>query len=147
MDGMGMTIIVIIVGVIVGFAIAKFLEKSKSSQMLIRAKKNSSKILKEANKNASVILKEANIEGDGIKNKKIIQAKERFLEMKANHEKHVQKRESKLIDAEKRIREKESRVSQELDKNKKLNSSLEEKEGDFDYKLSFMDTKETETKK
>ncbi len=147
MDGIIIPIIGSIVGVILGFVIAKFLEKNKSSQIINRAKKEATNILKESKTNANVILKEAKIEADGLKQDKILQAKEKFIELKSEHEKHIQRRESKVLDAEKRIREKESRVSQQLDKNKKLNISLEEKEADFDYKLSFVDKKKTETEK
>ena len=147
MDGIIIPIIGSIVGVILGFVIAKFLEKNKSSQIINRAKKEATNILKESKTNANVILKEAKIEADGLKQDKILQAKEKFIELKSEHEKHIQRRESKVLDAEKRIREKESRVSQQLDKNKKLNTSLEEKEADFDYKLSFVDKKKTETEK
>ena len=147
MDGIIIPIIGSIVGVILGFVIAKFLEKNKSSQIINRAKKEATNILKESKTNANVILKEAKIEADGLKQDKILQAKEKFIELKSEHEKHIQRRESKVLDAEKRIREKESRVSQQLDKNKKLNTSLEEKEADFDYKLSFVDKKKTEMEK
>ncbi len=147
MNEMLIPIAAVIAGVVIGFLIAKFLERSKASQMILRAKRNSSKIIKEAKTNAKTIIKEATIEGEGLKKDKIIQAKERFLEMKTNHEKHVLKRESKIIVAEKRIREKESRVSQQLDKNKKLNASLEEKEADFNYKIKFLEKKENDLEK
>ena len=147
MDGMLMPVIGSIIGIIIGFIIAKILEKSKASQMLIGAKKKSTRIIKEASINAKTTLKEARIEADGLKKDKILQAKERFIELKSEHEKHIQKRESKVIDAEKRIREKESRVSQQLDKNKKLNIGLEKKEEDFNYKLNFLDKQKTEVEK
>ena len=92
MDGMLLPIIGTIIGIAIGFLIAKFLERGKASQMLNRAKKDSAKILREAKANANTILKEAKIEGEGIKKDKMLQAKERFIELKANHEKHVQKR-------------------------------------------------------
>jgi len=147
MDGIILPIAGTIIGIVIGFIIAKFLEKSKASQMINRAKKNASKIIKEAQSNAKTYLKEAKIEAEGIKQEKIIQSKEKFIELKAAHEKHVQRRESKILEAEKRIREKESRVSQQLDKNKKLNAALEEKEADFDYKLSFLEKRKAETEK
>ncbi len=136
-----------LIGVVIGFVIAKILERSKASQIINRAKKKSSNILKDAHNKAKSDLKSARIEAEGIKKDKILQAKERFIELKLNHEKHIQKREGKLVEAEKRIRDKESRVSQELDKNKKLNVSLEEKENSFNYKLDFLEKKESETEK
>lgn len=147
MDGILLPLIGTIIGLIIGFVIAKVLEKSKASQILGGAKRQSASIIKDANKTAKTTLKEARIEAEGLKKDKMLQAKERFIELKSEHEKHIQKREGKVVESEKRIREKESRVSQELDKNKKLNVSLEEKETNFNYKLDFLEKKKAETEK
>ena len=52
-----------------------------------------------------------------------------------------------MSDVEKRIRDRESQVASEVDKNKRLNKSLEQKETDFTYKLDFLDKKEDELEK
>ncbi|OSY87722.1 ribonuclease [Tenacibaculum holothuriorum] len=125
-----------IIGLVIGFLIAKMLEKSKAN-----------KLIQETEKEAKNILKEAKVEADAIKKDKIFQAKEKFIELKSEHEKVILAREKKVSDVEKRVRDKESQVSSELDKNKKLNRSLEKKEADFDYKLEFLDKKESEIEK
>ncbi len=125
-----------IVGIVIGFLIAKMLEKSKSNKLILKTKKE-----------ARSILKEANVEAQSIKKDKILQAKEKFIELKSEHEKVILTREKKIGDVEKRIRDKESRVSSELDKGTKLNKSLAQKEKDFDYKLEFLDKKESELEK
>ena len=76
MDSTTYIIIAAIVGVLVGFVIAKFLEKGKASKTISNAKRE-----------ASSILKNAKSEGENIKKDKIFQAKEKFLELKAEHEK------------------------------------------------------------
>lgn len=131
-----MPILVGVIGIIVGFIVAKMLEKTKAN-----------KLLKETNKEAENILKKAKIESEAIKKDKILQAKEKFIELKSEHEKVILAREKKMSDVEKRIRDKESRVSSELDKNKKLSQSLEKKEADYNYKLDFLDKKESEIEK
>lgn len=136
---MNNTVVLIIVGVvalIVGFLIAKMLERNKSSQ-----------IINEAKKNASAILKEAKIDAEGIKKDKMLQAKEKFIELKAEHEKVILSRDKKISEAEKRIRDKESQVSSELSRNKKLNQSIEDKIKDYDKRLSFIDKKQAEIDK
>jgi len=130
------TISIGIIALVIGYLMAKVLEKKKASSTLKNVKKQ-----------ASTILKEANIEADGIKKDKILQAKEKFIELKSEHEKVIFSRDKKNIDSEKRIREKESRVSQELDKNRKLNKSLELKEKDYNYRLDHLDKKKTEVDK
>ena len=68
-----------------------------------------------------MLIREAQIEADAIKKDKILQAKEKFIELKSEHEKVIIGRDKKIAETEKRVRDKESQVSQELDKNKKIN--------------------------
>ncbi len=136
MEGLIIPIVVGIVGLAIGFFIAKTLEKNKASL-----------IIKNAKKQAASVLKEAKLEGENLKKDKILQAKEKFIELKAEHEKVILGRDKKVSEAEKRIREKESKVSQELNRNAKLNKSLESKESDYKYRLEFLDKKKKETEK
>ena len=123
-------------GVIIGFIIAKFLEKG-----------NASKVISNAKKEAKSILKNANSEGESIKKEKIFQAKEKFLELKAEHEKVIISKDKKIAEAEKRTRDKESQVSSELAKNKKLSTEFEDKVKDYDYRLEFLEKKKNELEK
>jgi len=136
MEGMILPIVVGIVGLAIGFIIAKTLEKNKASL-----------IIKNAKKQAASVLKEAKQAGENLKKDKILQAKEKFIELKAEHEKVILSRDKKVSEAEKRIRDKESRVSQELDKSTKLNKSLEAKASDYNFRLDFLEKKKTEAEK
>ncbi|CAM1346589.1 ribonuclease Y [Tenacibaculum crassostreae] len=136
MEGILFPVLAGIIGIAIGFLIAKMLEKS-----------NANKLIQETKKEASSIIKEAKVEAEAIKKDKILQAKEKFIELKSEHEKVILSREKKVSDVEKRIRDKESQVSSELDKTKKLNKQLETKEADFDYKLEFLEKKESEIEK
>ena len=89
----------------IGFAVAKMLEKGKAGKILAGAKKEASSIINEAKK-----------EGENIKKDKIFQAKEKFLELKAEHEKVIINKDKKIAEAEKRTRDKESQISSELSK-------------------------------
>lgn len=136
MDGMILPFSLAIVGSVIGFIIAKAIEKSKGKKLIEGTKKE-----------AAAILKEAKIDAESLKKDKIFQAKEKFIELKSEHEKVILAREKKMSDVEKRIRDKESQVSSELDRGKKLNKSLEQKETDYNYKLEFLDKKESELDK
>ncbi|MBB6681042.1 ribonuclease Y [Aequorivita sp. 609] len=126
-------IISAIVGIAIGFFIAKILERNNASHVLSRAKKS-----------AAAILKEAKSEAESIKKDKILQAKEKFLELKAEHEKVILSRDKKISDTEKRVRDKESQVSNELAKSKKLNAELQSKQQEFDERISVLDKKQSE---
>jgi len=126
----------IFIGVAIGFIIAKALEKSKGK-----------KIVSSTKKEADSILKAAKVDAESLKRDKILQAKEKFIELKSEHEKVILAREKKISDVEKRVRDRESQVASEVDKHKKLNKSVEQKESDFTYKLEFLDKKEEELEK
>lgn len=126
-------ILLLIVGLAGGFLIAKYLEKNSASSTI-----------KEAKSNAASILKEAKSEAETIKKDKILQAKEKFFELKSDHEKVILGREKKMSDAEKRVRDKESQVASELAKNKKLTATLESKTADYEERLLVLDKKQQE---
>ena len=126
----------IIVGAGIGFAIAKYLEKN-----------NASSILKNANSEAKVILKDARAEGETIKKDKILQAKEKFIELKAEHEQIILSRDKKIAEAEKRTRDKESQVSSELNRAKKAAEESEKTVKDYEAKLESLKKKQEETEK
>jgi len=126
----------IIVGAGIGFAIAKYLEKN-----------NASSILKNANSEAKVILKDARAEGETIKKDKILQAKEKFIELKAEHEQIILGRDKKIAEAEKRTRDKESQISNELNRAKKSAEESEKTIKDYELKLESLLKKQEETDK
>ena len=129
-------IIGIVVGILGGFGIAKFLEKS-----------NVSNLIKNAKKEAGSILKDAKAEAEATKKEKILQAKEKFLELKAEHEQVILARDKKTAEAEKRTRDKESQVSSELAKAKKINDDFEAKTLEYNSKIELLDKKQQEVEK
>jgi ribonuclease Y len=126
----------VVLGLIIGFFVAKALEKS-----------NASKLVNNAKKEALTIIKDANHQGEAIKKDKILQAKEKFIELKAEHEKVILSRDKKMAEAEKRTRDKESQVSNELSKSKKLNGEVEAKIKDYEYRLDHLDKRKAEVDK
>ena len=125
-----------VIGVAIGYIIAKMIERSASS-----------KIITDAEKSAATIIKDAKTEGESIKKDKILQAKEKFIELKSEHEKVINSREKKMSDAEKRTRDKESKISSELGRNKKLNSELDDKLKDYNHRIDYLEKKQAEIDK
>ena len=124
------------IGLVIGFVIAKFMEKGKASKTTANAKRE-----------ADSILKAAKTDGENIKKEKIFQAKEKFLELKAEHEKVIIGKDKKMAEAEKRTRDKESQISSELAKNKNQNQQLENKLRDVEKKSEFYEKKQSELEK
>ena len=136
MDNIVTIIITGIVGIVAGFAIAKIIEKS-----------NISNLIKSAKKEAASIIKDANFEAENIKKDKILQAKERFIELKSEHEQVILARDKKVAEVEKRVRDKESQISNELAKAKKVNDDYEAKTSEYNSKLEILEKKQAEVER
>ncbi|MBT4063291.1 MAG: DUF3552 domain-containing protein, partial [Flavobacteriaceae bacterium] len=123
-------IVIVVIGLVLGFIISKLLEKTSITKTLDNAKTEATRILKSAES-----------DGENLKKDKIFQAKERFLELKAEHEKHILNREKDLSEIQKRVKDKESQVSNELSINQKNNQSLSDKISAYDKKLEIFESK------
>ena len=136
MDNIVITIITAVAALAVGFIIAKMLEKNNAATAIASAKKEAVSIIKNAEK-----------DGESLKKDKMLQAKERFIELKSEHEKVINSRERKMVEAEKRTRDKESQVSSELAKSKKANDELENKKKSYTERLVFIEKKQLDLDK
>jgi ribonuclease Y len=136
MDSMINVIIGAVAGLLAGYAITILLQKRKGAAALVSAQKEAKSILKEAEKDAEQIKKD-----------KIFQAKEKFLELKAEHEKVILAKDKKMAEAEKRIRDKESQVGSELKKNRVLNEQLEKELREIEGRIERIERKEQEIEK
>lgn len=141
-------VIALVIGLVVGFLIAKsIVEKGKASQMVADAKKEAEQIITAATTKSEKVLSDAASKGEQISKDKLHRGKEKFLELKSKHEKEIHARESKMADAEKRIKDKESKVNSELANNKKLTQSLDSKLQDVELKRNSIFKREEEIEK
>ncbi len=120
-------------GVIIGYIINHYIIKNKSKKLLEDSKIESKRMLNIAKQ-----------EAENIKNNKIIQAKEKFLELKSEHEKIILSREEKIKNVEREILEKENEISIKLSLQNELNLKLKSKSDDFDKKTKVLDKKNLE---
>ena len=129
-------LIYVLIGFVIGMIIMRFINKNNSIGLLNDAKKQAEKIIESANE-----------KGDNIKNNKIIQAKEKFLELKSEHEKIIFSREDKIKAIEREISSKESQVDSIIKKNQALNSDLEKRHLEVQDKINSLDNKTKEVEK
>ncbi|HLN95931.1 MAG TPA: Rnase Y domain-containing protein, partial [Flavobacterium sp.] len=116
-----------------GFLFAKYMQKKSDTAQVSNA-----------HKEAASIIEAANVKAENIKQDKILQAKEKFIELKAEHEQVILQRDKKVAEVEKRIRDKESMVSNELARTKKLNDEYESKANEYAAKIEALDKKQQE---
>ena len=134
------TILIAAVAAVLGLVLGLVLSK-------VREKNNASQVTKNAKRDANSIISKARLEGEATKKDKIFQAKERFLELKSEHEQVIQSREKKISEAEKRTRDKESQISSELSKNKKLSTDIESKIKDYEHRANLLSKRKEEVEK
>ena len=132
-------IIPIIVGII-AIAVGVILGK------LIFAK-NTTKQVEEATQHSQNIIKEAELRAETIKKEKELDVKEKFVQMKAAHDKEVLQRNQKILEAEARMKQKEQSINQKetnVDKQVKDNEAIKET---LNRQIEVVNTKRTELEK
>jgi ribonuclease Y len=115
-----------VVGLILGVAIAYFLLKSVMQ------------------KQGGTIVKEAELKAEAIKKEKMLQAKEKFFQLKETHESAVNEKNRKIQSAEDRIRSKEKQITQQLDETSKKQKYLDKTQEELDRQLEIIAKKKEE---
>jgi ribonuclease Y len=80
---------------------------------------------KSIEKKSEGLLKEAEAKAELIKNERMLQAKEKFLQLKAEHEKSIQARNQEVQQSENRAKQKESSLSQKIEETRRKQSELD----------------------
>lgn len=101
MDPIIITVIAAVAALIAGIVAGKFIFA-----------KNTQQKIEEAELHAKNIVKEAELKAETIKKERELEAKEKFVSLKAAHDKEVNERNRKISDTENRIRQKEQSLSQ-----------------------------------
>jgi len=132
-------IIYIIIGVsalIIGIVAGKFIFA-----------KDTRKQVEEAEIQSQSIIKEAGIRAETIRKEKELEAKEKFVQMKAEHDREVLDRNRKMSEGENRIRQKEQSINQKennLDKQIKENEAIKDT---LNRQIELVNIKRTELEK
>ncbi len=130
------TIIVGIIALIVGVVAGKLLFAKNTKQQI-----------EEADSTVKSIIKEAELKASNIKKEKELEAKEKFVQLKAEHDKDVLERTKKIAESEARTKQKELTTNQKeiaLDKQIKENDTIKES---LNKQIEVVNTKRTELEK
>ncbi|MGG9970416.1 ribonuclease Y [Ferruginibacter sp. SUN002] len=130
------SIIVGAIALIVGIVLGKFIFA-----------KNTQKQVEEAEKQSQIIIREAELRAENLKKEKELEAKEKFVQMKASHDKDVMQRNQKLVEGENRIKQKEQSLNQKeanVDKQVKENEAIKET---LNRQIEVVNLKRTELEK
>ncbi|SDK98962.1 Ribonuclease Y [Sphingobacterium mizutaii] len=127
------TTISIIISLVVGVFIGRYL-----LQMLFKKQEQS------ANEKAAQIVKDAEQQADHIKKQRQLEAKEKFLQLKAEHEKEVNQKNNTISQKENTIRQKEQSLNQKLENLNREKQDLDNKTKKLDQMIEFNDKKKEE---
>ncbi len=109
--------------------------------------KNTKKQLEDAENQAQNILKEAESRAETIKKEKQLEAKERFVQLKADHDKELLEKNRKIGETENRVKQKEITINQKeasIDKQVKENEAIKET---LNRQIEVVNLKRTELEK
>jgi ribonuclease Y len=109
--------------------------------------KNTTRKIEEAELQSQTILREAELRAETIRKEKELDAKERFVQLKAAHEKEVFEKNKKINDTENRARQKEQTIIQKetsLEKQIKDNEVIKE---NLNRQIDLVNIKRTELEK
>ena len=109
--------------------------------------KNTQKQIKEAEQQAQKIIADGQLQSENLKKEKLLEAKEKFVQLKADHERDVLQRNQKLVESEGRIKQKEQSLNQKdqnLEKQIKDNEVIKE---NLNRQTEIVNIKRTELEK
>ncbi len=136
MDVSLITTIAAVVALIIGIVLGK----------VIFAKNTQQKI-QEAELQAQKLIADAQISAENLKKDKLLEAKEKYLQMKSEHDKEVLQRNQKLVDSENRIKQKEQALNQ---KNEQVQKQVNENDAikeTLNRQMELVTIKRTELEK
>ena len=131
-----MSIILGVVGLIAGVIAGRFIFA-----------KDTKKQLEDADQQAQRIISDAQTQTETLKKEKILEAKEKYVQLKADHDKEVFEKNRKIAEVENRLKQKEVLINQKdsnLEKQFKENDAIKE---NLNRQLEVVSQKRTELEK
>ena len=109
--------------------------------------KNTKKQVADAEQQAQKIIADGQLQAENLKKEKLLEAKEKFVQLKADHDRDVMQRNQKLVEGESRIKQKEQSINQKdqnLEKQIKDNEAIKET---LNRQIEVVNVKRTELEK
>jgi ribonuclease Y len=123
------TVIALIAGILSGFGGAYFVLKNST-------KKETEKLISDAEK-----------EAEQIKKDKILQAKEKFFQLKSEHEKEILAKDQRLLAAENKMKQREQSINTKSQELAKKTKDAEDAKANYESKMELLVKKEQDLEK
>ncbi len=109
--------------------------------------KNTQKKIEEAERQAKKIISDGQLQAETLKKEKLLEAKEKFVQLKSDHDREVMQRNQKIVEGENRIKQKEQSLNQKdqnIEKQIKDNEAIKE---NLNRQIEIVNIKRTELEK
>lgn len=113
----------------------------------IVTRKSNNGIVGAAEEKAKAIVKEAESKGELYLKDKTMEAKDRFYQMKTEHEKHITEKDKAILAAENRIKQKETTLNQQLEQSKRKQTEVEAIQTNLNSQLEVINRRKEELEK
>ena len=126
MDNTILTLVLALVGLVTG-AIVTYLV----NQAILR-------------KRSTNIVKEAEAEAEVLKKDKILQAKEKFLQLKSEHEKYINEKNQRIQSSENTLKQREGSISQKLEEIQRKNNDVDTIKENLTHQVEIIERRKEE---
>jgi ribonuclease Y len=129
-------VVVALIALVAGGGIAGFIVSRTNKNKDILAEEKALSIIKDAETKAEILKKD-----------RILEAKEKFLQLKADHEREIVEKNKVIILAENRISQKESSLSQKLEQAQRKQTEIESIQANLTQQLELVNKRKDDLEK
>jgi ribonucrease Y len=130
------SIIIGAVALLAGLGVGKVIFSKSTARKLAQAEEEGKKIVSEARSSA-----------ENLKKERMLEAKEKFVQLKAEHDKEVNEKNRKIGDSETRIKQKEQGINQKMDQLEKQVRENDTIKENLNRQIEVINLKRTELEK
>ena len=140
-------IIASVVCLAVGLVIGKMLTNSKAKEIDEAAKKEAELIISNAKAKSDTFFEKAKAKSESIKQSKILETKENFIQKKANFEEETSERKERLRQKEQQIKENQQKISKKIEENSRKEKELDTLKSNLSEQVELMSIKKEKVDK
>ena len=109
--------------------------------------KNTKRQVEEAEQRANKIISDAQLQAETLKKEKLLEAKEKFVQLKAEHDREVLDKNRKISEGENRVRQKEQSITSKLEQLERQSKDNEVIKDNLNRQIEVVNLKRTELEK
>ncbi len=134
------TIINIVAFTVVGVALGFFVSR-------VLLKKSLQKKVEEAEDQKKQLIKEAEVAAENLKKDRILEAKEKYLKLKAEFDEESNRKKNQIISNENKLKQRDSNLSKQIEQNKRKEAELESMKENLDAQLGIVKKRKDDLEK